>query len=69
MSNKNWQLQLRKAQHVEEQDSTYYWLDIVTVSNSGKYGPGSKAEAQVSLLELRALHPEAVYRIVKVSQL
>lgn len=69
MSKKNWQLQLRGDRHSDRGDTTYHWLDIVTVSNSGKYGPGSKAQAVASLREMREMHgPAAVYRIVKVAQ-
>ncbi|ARB30330.1 hypothetical protein HOS87_gp03 [Pseudomonas phage phiNV3] len=71
MSRANWQLQRRGAAEVRytDGDRTYCWCDIVTVSNSNKYGPGTKAQAVASLREMRDAYPDKVYRIVKVSPL
>lgn len=70
MSKQNWQLQLRKGEHVGavSQDTTYHWLDIVS-TDSGRYGPGTKSEAKAFLHRIRATNPGLVYRIVKVSPL
>ena len=68
MSKANWQLQ-RRGTHVRDadEDSTYEWRDIVTVNNTNKYGPGTKAQALESLHKMRSTHTHATYRIVKVS--
>ena len=68
MSKANWQLQLRGPEVRDtDGDRTYDWRDIVTVNNSNKYGPGTKAQALESLQEIRNTFPGKVYRIVKVS--
>lgn len=70
MSKANWQLQKRGPEVRDtDGDRTYDWRDIVTVNNSNKYGPGTKAQALESLHEMRETHTHCVYRIVKVSPL
>lgn len=70
MSRANWQLQRRGAEVRDtDGDRTHHWCDIVTASNSNKYGPGTKAQAVASLREMRDAFPGQVYRIVKVSPL
>lgn len=70
MSGANWQLQRRGAEVWGiDGDRTYHWCDIVTASNSDRYGPGTRAQAVASLREIRDAFPGLVYRIVRVSPL